>query len=152
MKKITLTMALMLLTGSIAVAQKAIAEKDVKVNFVKDFQRQEPKATAIQWWQMDSITYRVTYRDAEKSPMAMVFSNRGSETHYIIEDHYPHAITDTLARHYPKYSISELWVRKMRGKMTYQTRIVKRSGFLWWKKESDPKVLNFELDGKFIGE
>ncbi|MBP3762488.1 MAG: hypothetical protein J6I49_01255 [Bacteroidales bacterium] len=152
MKKIAIFAMLAMLQGGILMAQKAIPEKDVKVNYVKDFQRQVPKATAVQWWQMDSLTFRVTYRDTENSRMAMVFSNKGAETHYYIEDHYPHAITDTVARHYQGYNITDLWMRKVRGKMTYQTRIAKRSGFLWWKKESDPKILNFEIDGKFLGE
>ena len=34
--------------------------------------------------------------------------------------------------------------------MTYQVSITKTSGFLFWKKESDPQILNFEVDGTFI--
>ncbi len=152
MKKTVIIAALTLLTAGIASAQKPVEEKEVKVNYVKDFQRQEPKATSIQWWRIDSVTYKVTFRDAEKSRMAMVFSNKGMETHYIIENHYPHAITDTVAHLYPKYKVTDVWARKARSKMTYQARIAKHTGFLWWKKESDPKTLNFEVDGKFIGE
>ena len=152
MKKLAIILALSLLSLAPLSAQKAIAEKDVRVTYVKDFQRQEPKATHVQWWSIDSLTVRVTFIDSTNSRMAMVFSNKGSETHYIIEHHYPHAITDTIARHYPHYKIKELYARKVRNKMTYQVDIVKQSGILWWKKESDPKTLNFELDGKFIGE
>ena len=152
MKKIIITAALALLVAGGAAAQKAIPEKEVKVNYVKDFQRQEKNATEVQWWRVDSLTYKVTFRDAEKSRTAMLFSNKGMETHYIIEDHYPHAILDTLASLYPGYSVKDVWVRKVRNKMTYQACIVKKSGFLWWRKESDPKVLNFEIDGRFIGE
>ena len=36
--------------------------------------------------------------------------------------------------------------------MSYQARIARKSGFLWWKKEKDVKILNFEIDGKFISE
>lgn len=152
MKKIIITAALALLVAGGAAAQKAIPEKEVKVNYVKDFQRQEKNATEVQWWRVDSLTYKVTFRDAEKSRTAMLFSNKGMETHYFIEDHYPHAILDTLASLYPGYSVKDVWVRKVRNKMTYQACIVKKSGFLWWRKESDPKVLNFEIDGRFIGE
>lgn len=152
MKKIIITAALALLVAGGAAAQKAIPEKEVKVNYVKDFQRQEKNATEVQWWRVDSLTYKVTFRDAEKSRTAMLFSNKGMETHYFIEDHYPHAILDTLASLYPAYSVKDVWVRKVRNKMTYQACIVKKSGFLWWRKESDPKVLNFEIDGRFIGE
>ena len=152
MKKIIITAALALLVAGGAAAQKAIPEKEVKVNYVKDFQRQEKNATEVQWWRVDSLTYKVTFRDAEKSRTAMLFSNKGMETHYFIEDHSPHAILDTLASLYPGYSVKDVWVRKVRNKMTYQACIVKKSGFLWWRKESDPKVLNFEIDGRFIGE
>lgn len=152
MKKIIITTTLAILTTGGLYAQKAISEQEVKVNYVKDFQRQEKEATDVQWWRVDSMTYKVTFRDAEKSRTAMLFSNKGMETHYIIEDHYPHAILDTIANLYKGYSIKDVWVRKVRNKMTYQACIVKKSGFLWWRKERDPKVLNWEIDGKFIGE
>ena len=152
MKKILITAALLILAAGSTMAQKAIPEKEVKVNYVNDFQRQEKNATDVQWWRVDSLTYKVTFRDAEKSRTAMVFSNKGMETHYYIENHYPHAITDTVSHLYKGYSITDVWVRKVRNKMTYQARIVKKSGFLWWRKESDPKVLTWEVDGKFIGE
>ena len=152
MKKIALIALAMLLTQGAVVAQKAVSEKDVKVSYVKDFQRQQPKATQTEWWQIDENTFRVTYRDADNSRQAMVFSNKGMETHYIIEDHYPHSIMDTVKHLFPKYSITDVWVRKVRNKMSYQARIAKKSGFLWWKKETDVKTLNWEVDGKYIGE
>ena len=150
MKKIALIALAMLLTQGAVVAQKAVSEKDVKVSYVKDFQRQQPKATQTEWWQIDENTFRVTYRDADNSRQAMVFSNKGMETHYIIEDHFPHSITEYVKANYPKYTVTDLWVRKVRNKLTYQATIAKKSGFLWWKKYSDKKVLNFEVDGLFI--
>lgn len=153
MKKIfTFAMAVMLF-GGMAFAQKmkSVAEKDVKVSYVKDFQRQVKDATNVEWWKVDSLTFKVTYLDSEKSRQAMVFSNKGSETHYIIDKaYYPAAIKETVSKDYPKYSIEDVWVRKVRGKMTYQAYITKKSGFLFWKKVSDMKMLNFEVDGKFI--
>ena len=110
-------------------------------------------ATDIAWWQVDSLTFKVTYLDNEKSRQAMVFNNKGSETHYYIDKQYtPAAIKDTVAHLFPKHVINEVWVRKVRGKMTYQADISRKSGFLWWKKESDFKTLNWEVDGKYIGE
>jgi hypothetical protein len=153
MKKIIAFAAVALLCSGPLFAQKvkAVAEKEVKVNYVKDFQRQVKDATNVEWWQVDSLTFKVTYNDAEKSRQAMVFSNKGSETHYFIDkQYYPHAVTDTVAHLFNGYSITDLWVRKVRGKMTYQARIAKKSGFLWWKKEKDVKTLNFEVDGKYI--
>ena len=153
MKKIVVfTAAVLLCAGPLfAQKEKAVAEKEVKVNYVKDFQRQVKDATNVEWWQVDSLTYKVTYTDADKSRQAMVFSNKGSETHYFIDkQYYPHAITDTVAHLFGGYSITDVWVRKVRGKMTYQARIAKKSGFLWWKKEKDVKKLNWEVDGKYI--
>ena len=153
MKKIiALAVAVLLLQGATyAQKEKAVAEKDVKVNIVKDFQRQIKDATDVQWWQLDSLTYKVTYRDAEKSRQAMVFNNKGSETHYFIDNQYcPHSILDTVDHLFNGYKLTDVWVRKMRNKMTYQARIAKKSGFLWWKKEKDVKTLNFEVDGKYI--
>ena len=155
MKKIfALTTAMMLLGGiAFAQGQKAVAEKDVKVNYVKDFQRQVKDATEVAWYQIDENTFKVTYLDAEKSKQAMLFSNKGSETHYYIDkQYYPAAVRDTVSHLFNGYTLSEVWVRKMRGKMTYQARIAKKKGFLWWKKETDPKILNWEVDGKYIGE
>ena len=150
MKKITLIAVALLLSQGVIMAQKKVAEKDVKAAFVKDFQRLSKNPTSVEWWQYDENTFKVTFRDSEKSRMAMVFSNKGMETHYIIEDHYPHSITSYVKANYSKHSVTDLWVREIRGKMTYQARIAKKSGFLWWKKEKDVKVLDFEIDGKFI--
>ncbi len=154
MKKIALFAALFFLSSGVLFAQKAVNEQDVKVNFVKDFQRQVKDASDIQWWQIDDNTFKVTYRDEEKSRQAMVFSNKGMEVHYIVEnsDYYPKSIVDYVKSNFSDYDIKELWVRKARNKMTYQVRVSKTSGILWWKKESDPKILSFETDGKFIDE
>jgi len=153
MKKIiALAAAVMLFQGALwAQKEKAVAEKDVNVNYVKDFQRQVKDASEVQWWLVDSGVFKATYLDAEKSRQAMVFSNKGTETHYFVErQYYPAAIKDTVKSMFPKYSIDDVWVRKVRGKLTYQARISKRSGFLWWKKEVDAKLMNFEVDGKFV--
>ena len=151
MKKITLIAVALLLSQGVIFAQKKVAEKDVKVSFVKDFQRQVKDPTNVEWYQIDENTFKVTYRDFEKSPQAMVFSNKGMETHYFIEEkYYPHSITSYVKANYAKHSVTELWIRKARNKMTYQARIAKKSGFLWWKKEKDVKILDFETDGKFI--
>ena len=84
----------------------------------------------------------------------MVFSNKGMETHYIVEnsDYYPRTIVEYIKANHSGYDITDLWVRKARNKMTYQVRIAKMGGFLWWKSEKDVQILNFETDGKFIDE
>lgn len=149
-----MAMAVALCSGTVfAQKDKPVPEKEVKVNYVKDFQRQVKDASDAAWWRVDSLTFKVTYLDSEKSPQAMVFNSKGSETHYIIDkQYYPAAIKDTVAHLYPKYNIQNVWVRKVRGKMTYQAAIARMEGFLWWKKATDPKTLNWEVDGKYIGE
>ncbi len=153
MRKIFAFAVAVTLFGGVAFAQKEkpVAEKEVKVNYVKDFQRQVKGATNVAWWQVDSLTFKVTYLDAEKSRQAMLFNNKGSETHYMIDkQYYPAAVKDTVNHLFPKYTIQDVWVRKVRGKMTYQASIAKMSGFLWWKKATDPKTLNWEVTGKYI--
>lgn len=151
-KILAIAVAVVLCQGALmAQKPKAVAEKDVKVNYVKDFQRQVKDATNVQWWQVDSLTYKVAYLDFEKSRQAMLFSNKGSETFYYVEkEYFPAAIKDTVSHLFPKYSITDVWVRKTKGKMTYQAEIAKMSGFLWWKKAKDHKLLNWEVDGKYI--
>ena len=151
-KILAVAVAILLCQGAVmAQKPKAVAEKDVKVNYVKDFQRQVKDATNVQWWQVDSLTFKVSYLDNEKSRQAMVFSNKGSETHYYVDkEYYPAAIKDTVSHMFPKYTIDDVWVRKVRGKMTYQACVVKKGGFLWWKKVKDYKMLNWEVDGKYI--
>jgi len=154
MKKTALIAALFFLSSGVLFAQKAVNEQDVKVNFVKDFQRQAKDATDIAWWQIDENTFKVTFLDEEKSRQAMIFSNKGMEVHYIVEDskYYPQAIVDYVNANFSGYKITDLWARKARNKMTYQARIAKTSGFLWWKSEKEVKVISFETDGKFIDE
>lgn len=151
MKKIAIVTFSLLLAQGALFAQKPVAEKDVKVAFVKDFQRQVKDASSVEWYQMDENTFKVTFRDNEGSRQAMVFSNKGMETHYIIESKYwPNSVKEYVKANYAKHSVTDLWVRRVRNNMTYQARIAKKSGFLWWKKEKDVKILNFEVDGKFI--
>lgn len=155
MRKIFAFAAALMLLNGITFAQdyKSVPEKDVKVNYVKDFQRQVKDPTNVEWYQMDENTFKAIYLDSEKSRQAMVFSNRGSETHYFIDKKfYPSCVRDTVNNLYNGYNVTDVWVRKVRGKMTYQARIAKKSGFLFWKKETDVKVLNWEVDGKYIGE
>ena len=153
-KIIAFAAAIALLQGAVfAQNLKSVPEKEVKVNYVKDFQRQVKEATDVKWYQMDENAFKVIYLDSEKSRQAMVFSNKGTETHYYIDKKYcPAAVRDTVNNLFKGYEVSDLWVRKVRNKMTYQARIAKMSGFLWWKKETDAKVLSWEVDGKYIGE
>lgn len=155
MKKILALAVAVALGQGLLFAQngKAVAEKDVRVNYVKDFQRQMKDVTNVQWYMMDSMTFKAVYVDAEQSRQAMVFSNKGSETHYYVDrKYYPKAVRDTVSHLFPGYDIRDVWVRKVRGKMTYQAYIAKMAGFLWWKKEKDSKIVNWEVDGKYINE
>ena len=153
MKKIFAFAMVVALCQGILFAQKCkpVAEKDVKVSYVKDFQHQAKDASDVQWYQVDSLTFKVVFLDVDHSRQAMVFSNRGTETHYYVDrKYYPQAIRDTVSHMFPKYDIREVWVRKVRGKMTYQAYIAKMGGFLWWKKEKEAKLVNWEVDGKYI--
>ena len=154
MKKIAVVaaMAAMLCGAAFAQNAKPVAEKDVAIKHVKDFEKQVSEPTNVKWWMIDSLTYKVTFMSKEGNPTAHVYSNRGVEKFFFVENRYcPHAISDTIAHMFPGYTLRELWVRKVRGnKQTYQARVAKMGGFLWWKREKESKKLNFEIDGKFI--
>ena len=151
MKKILAFVLAVAICGGTVFAQKLqkIDEKDVKVSYVKDFQSQVKDPTNVVWWRVDSLTFKVTYLDNENSRQAMLFNNKGSETHYYY-DEPTHAMKKYVAENFAGYQFGDVWARKQRNKMTLQAEIYKKSGFLFWRKESDRRVLDFELDGKII--
>ncbi len=140
-------------TALFAQKPKEVAEKDVAVRYVKDFQTKAKDATNVKWYKIDSLTYRAVYTDAEGDPVALLFNNKGFETHYFVSnEHCPAAIKDTVKNQYRGYNIGEVYIRKVKGSYSYQVCIAKKKGFLWWKRETDPKTLNFDTSCKFLGE
>lgn len=156
MKRI-IAIALVLFLGQTVVfaqKEKAVKEADVPARYVKDFQNQAKDAQGITWTMaLDSSAYMASYTDSEGNKMAMRFTSKSTETRYYIEpQYYPHAIKDSVHNLYPTHKISCVYARSLRNKMSYQARIVKMKGFLWWKKETNVKILSFETDGKMIEE
>lgn len=152
MKKIIVVALIAILSQGVVFAQKVktVAEKDVPVRYVQDFQRNAKDASSVVWSMVDSTTYDASFTNAKGSDIVYRFTVKGMETRYIIPSkYYPHAITDTLSAQYPKYKITSLYTRNLRNKVTYQARIAQTKGFLC-KKEKNVKLLNFETDGKFI--
>ncbi len=140
-------------TALFAQKPKEVPEKDVTIRYVKDFQSKAKDATNVKWYKIDSLTYRAVFTDADGDPQALLFNNKGFETHYIIRpEHYTSAIKDTVRNQYRGYNINEVYIRKVKGAYSYQVKISKRTGFLWWKKESNPVTLNFDTSGKFLNE
>ena len=156
MKRI-IAIALVLFLGQTVVfaqKEKAVKEADVPARYVKDFQNQAKDAQGITLsMALDSSAYMASYTDSEGNEMAMRFTSKSTETRYYIEpQYYPHAIKDSVHNLYPTHKISCVYARSLRNKMSYQARIVKMKGFLWWKKETNVKILSFETDGKMIEE
>ncbi len=152
MKKIIILSLVILLSGSMGFAQKAktVAAKDVPERYTRDFVSKSKGAKDPVWTLVDSSVYDATYVNEQGNKMAIRFSPKGTETRWFIEPKwYPHAITDTIAHNYPKYKITELYALMIKNKMTYQTRIARKSG-LFSKKEKNAKLINFETDGKLI--
>jgi len=154
MKKILVLAALMAMSQTLVFAQKelSIKEADVPVRFVKDFQNQNKEAQNVSWVvTSDSIYYMATFTNADGDRQAQRFSNHGTETRYFIdEQYYPHAIKDTVANRFPGHKITCIYIRNLKGKMTYQARIARMKGFLFWKKETEIKTIAFETDCKMI--
>ena len=140
MKKILIIAALVAMSHSMLYAQKelSIKEADVPVRYVKDFQNQ-------------SVYYMATFTNTDGDLQAQRFSNHGTETRYFIDpQYYPHAIKDTVASRYPSHKITCVYIRNLKGKMTYQARIARRAGFLFWRHDTEVKTVSFETDGKMI--
>ncbi|MCQ2261393.1 MAG: hypothetical protein MJZ77_08405 [Bacteroidales bacterium] len=154
MKKILLLSALILMSQTVVFAQKdkPVKESDVPVRYVKDFQNQAKEAQNVSWvMSEDSAAYMATFTSPDGDKQAIRFTNKTSETRYYIdEQYYPHAIKDTLTNQFPKHKISEIYIRNIKGKMTYQVRIYRKAGFLFWKKETDVKTVAFETNSKLI--
>lgn len=154
MKKILLLAVLILMGQTVVFAQKekSVKEADVPVRYVKDFQNQARDAKNVEWtMSLDSSAYMATFQTADGDKQAIRFTSKTSETRYYIDNQYiPHAIKDTIANNYPKHKIDVVYIRNMKSKMTYQARIIRTKGFLFWKKECDVKVLSFETNSKMI--
>ncbi|MCQ2274977.1 MAG: hypothetical protein MJZ86_09320 [Bacteroidales bacterium] len=154
MKKILLLAALIMMGQTVVFAQKekAVKETDVPVRYVKDFQNQARDAQNVAWFMaLDSSAYTAQFTTPEGDLQAIHFTSKATETRYFIEEKYtPHAIQDTVANHYPKHKINQVYIRNLKGKMTYQVRIAQMKGFLFWKKEANVKILSFETNGKMI--
>lgn len=154
MKKILILTALIIMSQSALFAQKekTVKEADVPVRYVKDLQNQAKDAQNIVWTMTDdSSAYTATFTNTDGDKQAIRFTAKSTETRYFIEDKYiPHAIKDTVAHQFPKHKISTVYIRNLKGKMTYQCRIYQPKGFLFWKKEGNVKVLSFETDSKMI--
>jgi hypothetical protein len=154
MKKILFFAALMVMSQTMVFAQKelSIKEANVPVRFVKDFQSQNKDAQDVSWTvTSDSVYYMATFTNTDGDRQAQRFSNRGTETRYFIDpQYYPHAIKDTVANRFPSHKITCVYIRNLKGKMTYQAQIARMKGFLFWKKQTEMKTVSFETDGKMI--
>ncbi|MDY5970037.1 MAG: hypothetical protein SPJ13_08520 [Bacteroidales bacterium] len=154
MKKILIILISLVFCQTALFAQKTIHENQVPEKYVANFNSlvKNDKVSPA-WTQVDSLVYDATYKNESGTKISYRFSPRGTETRWYIDSkYYPESIRDTVSRHYPGFKITELYALSVRNKVTYQTRISKTSGFLFWKREKSVKLLNFETDGKFIDE
>lgn len=154
MKKILILSALIIMGQLAAFAQKekSIKEADVPVRYVKDFHNQARDAKDVAWTMaVDSSAYMATFTNTDGDKQAIRFTPKSSETRYYInEAYYPHIIKDSVASMFPKHKISTIYIRNLKNKMTYQCRIVRHKGFLFWRREVDPKTISFETNCKII--
>lgn len=150
MRKIFAIVAIVLASQTMVFGQKAkeVLEKDVPTRFVKDFQKRYPEAQTVQWLKIDSLIYDVNFIN-NSGEMMLRFSNKGVETRWNVELKYtPAKIKTYIEETYPKYKLRKVYIVDIRNKKTYQIEVSKK--FLFWTR--DAKILNFEIDGKFIDE
>ena len=148
MRKLMLIMAMMIATQTAVLAQKSVvvSEKDVPERFVKDLSKRYPEIKNVEWMKVDSLVYDANFV-SNNNPMTMRFSNKGVETSWHVNLEYtPAAIKTYGVENYPKYKVRKLAIVDIRNKKIYKATITKK--FLFWTR--DTKVLNFEIDGKFI--
>jgi uncharacterized protein YxeA len=154
MKKILVILTAVLFCQTAIFAQKNINQSEVPDRYVTNFTSLAKDANAKPTWTLvDSMIYDATYINSNGTKMSYRFSPRGTETRWYVDTkYYPQSIKDTVSNHYPKFKITELYALSVRNKVSYQVRIAKMGGFLFFKKETSVKLLNFETDGKFIDE
>ena len=140
-------------------AQKTIAEQEVPSRMVTDFQRQQVDARNVTWSQYDSITYQVDFNtpsDNATQGLRYISTGGGSLralSVYSVDLKYtPRAIADTIARRYPGFHLTHLRVLASKRESFYEARVAKKSGFLFWRKESEVHFLTFETNGQFKEE
>ena len=76
------------------------------------------------------------------------FSNKCVETRWNVELQYtPEKIKSYVNQEYPKFKIKKVDIVDILNKKTYRVEIMKKKLF-----KKTEKVLNFEIDGKFIDE
>lgn len=154
MKKIFTFATLLILAQGMLLAQegKTVSESSVTPRYVQDFQRQQKNVKDVSWQKIDSTTFEAIFTNADGELQGMRFSPKGTEDRYYIDPQYtPQFMKDTIDHMFNGYTIKQVYVKIAKRKSTYHARICKRSGFLFWKKDKDPKVLNFETaTGKYI--
>lgn len=145
-----LVMAMIIAGQTMVLAQKSVMvnEKDVPQRYVKDLSKRYPEVKNVVWMKVDSLIYDANFVN-NNNEVSIRFSNKGVETSWNVNLEYiPASIKTYVSEKYPKYKIRKLAIIDIRNKKTYSATISKK--FLFWTK--DTKVLNFEIDGKFIDE
>ena len=150
MRKLMLVMAMIIAGQTMVLAQESVMvnEKDVPQRYVKDLSKRYPEVKNVVWMKVDSLIYDANFVN-NNNEVSIRFSNKGVETSWNVNLEYiPASIKTYVSEKYPKYKIRKLAIIDIRNKKTYSATISKK--FLFWTK--DTKVLNFEIDGKFIDE
>lgn len=153
MKKILTLATILLLAQGVSYAQqgKTVAESSVAPRYVQDFQRQQKEAQNVKWQKIDSTTFEALFTNTDGELQGMRFTPKGTEDRYYIDTKYtPKFMKDTVDHMFKGYSMKQVYVKTAKKKSTYHALISKRSGFLFWKKETNPTTLNFETTGKYI--
>ncbi len=131
-----------------------VPEASVPSNTVRDFQNQtDLNAHDVVWYRIDSLLYEVRYIDGENDACAIRYYPNSPEKRYLVnEQYYPGSIKDSIGKAHAGYKFTQLTICERRRKYTYEARVSRKSGFLFWKKETAIKYLFFDMNGKFIDE
>lgn len=154
MKKIIIFAAIALLSQGMLFAQsgKSVSDKDVPERYIKDFNKIAPDTKNVSWYLIDTLIYDANFVNENGTRTAYRFSPKGTETRWYIEEkYYPHSIMQKIAAEHPGYKVKEFYTLMIKNKVTYQVLVGKRKG-LFVKRWKNMRLMNFEVDGKFIDE
>ena len=154
MKKIIILLVAALLGQSVLFAQSgtSVKENDVPERYVKDLHRLAGDVKNVEWLLVDTMVYDALYTSDNGTRTAYRFSPKGSETRWYVEEkYYPRAIKEKIQELHPGHKVKELYALMVKNKVTYQVLVGKRKG-LFVKRWKSMRLMNFEVDGKFIDE
>lgn len=141
----TLNMIAVLAFASLGSAAQDLKAEQVPVKIISEFQKSYPKVTNMEW-EMKETYYEVEF-DIGKYDHEISYDNEGKVVKERIEvspSELPAALQELIKNKYPDYTIDEVEMTRMQGKISYKVEIDQG-----WFKE---RKLVIDHTGKLISD